>query len=39
LANCVVVRNPDKWKHYFVKWLVAVVANAMDDLSVVIIHV
>ena len=33
LANCVVVRNPDKWKHYFVKWLVAVVANAMDDLQ------
>ena len=33
LANCVVVRNPDKWQHYFVKWLVAVVANAMDDLQ------
>ena len=34
LANCVSVKNPDKWQHYFVKWLVAVVANAMDDLNV-----
>ena len=24
--------KPDKWKLYFVKWLVAVVVNAMDDL-------
>ena len=31
LASCVVVRNPDKWLTYLTKWLVAVVANAMDD--------
>ena len=31
LASCVVVRNPDKWLPYLTKWLVAVVANAMDD--------
>jgi predicted P-loop ATPase len=31
LASCVVVRNSDKWLPYFTKWLVAVVANAMDD--------
>lgn len=31
LANCVVVRNSDKWLPYLTKWLVAVVANAMDD--------
>ncbi len=31
LADCVVVRNPDKWLPYLTKWLVAVVANAMDD--------
>ncbi|WP_036859219.1 MULTISPECIES: VapE domain-containing protein [Prevotellaceae] len=31
LASCVVVRNSDKWLTYLTKWLVAVVANAMDD--------
>ena len=31
LASCVAVRNPDKWMQYLTKWLVAVVANAMDD--------
>ena len=31
LASCVVVRKPDKWLTYLTKWLVAVVANAMDD--------
>ena len=31
LASCVVVRNSDKWLPYLTKWLVAVVANAMND--------
>ena len=31
LASCVVVRNSEKWLQYLTKWLVAVVANAMDD--------
>ena len=31
LASCVVVRNSDKWLQYLTKWLVAVVANAIDD--------
>ena len=31
LASCVVVRNSDKWLPYLTKWLVATVANAMDD--------
>ena len=31
LASCVVVRNSPKWLLYLPKWLVAVVANAMDD--------
>ena len=31
LASCVVVRNSDKWLPYLTKWLVALVANAMDD--------
>ena len=31
LESCVVVRNSDKWLPYPTKWLVAVVANAMDD--------
>ncbi len=31
LASCVAVRNSDKWLPYLTKWLVAVVANAMDD--------
>ena len=31
LADCVVVRNPEKWLLYLTKWLVAVVANAMND--------
>ncbi len=31
LASCVVVRNSQKWLPYLTKWLVALVANAMDD--------
>ena len=31
LASCVAVRNSDKWLPYLTKWLVAVVANAMND--------
>nr|WP_314500063.1 VapE domain-containing protein [uncultured Prevotella sp.] len=31
LVSCVVVRNNEKWLPYLTKWLVAVVANAMDD--------
>jgi len=31
LASCVVVRNSEKWLPYLTKWLVAVVANAMND--------
>ena len=31
LADCVVIRNPEKWLLHLTKWLVAVVANAMDD--------
>lgn len=30
-ANSVIVANPEKWREYLTKWLVAVVANAMDD--------
>ena len=29
LADCVSVANPEKWREYLTKWLVAVVANAM----------
>ena len=31
LADCVQVNNSEKWQEYLTKWLVAVVANAMDD--------
>lgn len=31
LANCVRVANAEQWELYLTKWLVAVVANAMDD--------
>ena len=31
LADCVSVANPGKWREYLTKWLVAVVANVMDD--------
>ena len=31
LLNTVQVANPDKWAEYFTKWLVGVVANAMND--------
>ena len=31
LASCVAVHNSDKWLPYLTKWIVAVVANAMDD--------
>ena len=31
LASCVVVRNHEKWLLYLTKWIVAVVANAMDN--------
>lgn len=33
LAEFVTVRNPEKWQQYFLKWLIAVVANAMDDFQ------
>ena len=33
LADCVVIRNPEKWLLHLTKWLVAVVANAMDDCA------
>lgn len=32
LADCVSVVNSEKWHSYLLKWLVSVVANAMDDL-------
>ena len=31
LAKCVTVKNTNNWNGYLLKWLVAVVANAMDD--------
>ena len=31
LASCVIVRNSEKWLPYLIKWLVAVVANAIDN--------
>jgi len=31
LASCVMVCNHEKWLPYLTKWLVAVVANVMDD--------
>ena len=31
LASCVVVHNSDKWLLYLTKWLVAVVANVVND--------
>ena len=31
LLGTVQVANPDKWEEYFTKWLVGVVANAMND--------
>lgn len=33
LADTVEVSNPDKWTDYLTKWLVAVVANALNDVS------
>ena len=33
LAECVTVRSPEKWRQYLLKWLIAVVANAMDDFQ------
>lgn len=33
LAATVTVRNPEIWKKYLKKWLVAVVANAMNDVG------
>ncbi len=33
LAECVTVIHPEKWRAYLLKWLVSVVANAMDDLQ------
>lgn len=33
LINTVQVANPDKWEEYFTKWLVGVVANAMNDIG------
>lgn len=31
LLNTVQVTNPGKWEEYFTKWLIGVVANAMND--------
>ena len=31
LLNTVQVANPGKWEEYFTKWLIGVVANAMND--------
>ena len=31
LLNTVQVANPGKWKEYFTKWLIGVIANAMND--------
>lgn len=31
LLNTVQVANPSKWEEYFTKWLIGVVANAMND--------
>ena len=33
LGECVSVLNPEKWQKYLLKWLIAVVANAMDDFT------
>lgn len=33
LAETVIVRNPAMWQKYLTKWLVAVVANAMNDVG------
>ncbi len=33
LAECVTIRNAEKWELYLKKWLVAVIANAMNDLK------
>lgn len=33
LLQTVEVSNPDKWKEYLVKWLIGVVANAMNDVG------
>lgn len=33
LAECVTVVNAKNWRTYLLKWLVAVVANAMDDMQ------
>ena len=37
LADCAQVTNSEKWEEYLTKWLVAVVANAMD-LSLIHIY-
>ncbi|MBD8389168.1 VapE domain-containing protein [Dysgonomonas sp. BGC7] len=33
LLQTVEVSNPDKWNEYLVKWLIGVVANAMNDVG------
>ena len=33
LAECVTVVDSDKWRRYLLKWLIAVVANAMADFQ------
>ena len=33
LAECITVINAEKWRDYLLKWLVSVVANAMDDFT------
>jgi predicted P-loop ATPase len=33
LCSTVTVRNPEKWKEYLTKWLIAVIANSMTDVG------
>ncbi|WP_165026049.1 VapE domain-containing protein [Dysgonomonas sp. ZJ279] len=33
LLQTVIVSNPDKWEEYLIKWLIGVVANAMNDVG------
>lgn len=33
LSKTVTVSNPEKWDEYLTKWLIAVVANAMEDVG------
>ncbi len=33
LCDTVIVTNPEKWEEYLKKWMVGVIANALDDLK------